>query len=235
MKIALWNIDHPETVSGSRKKQQRFDRIVEYLVRADCDAYIITEANAAIRLPGYSCELSAESPFKSSRRFYGQPNGYHQVAVYSKTAIQQVQVAEPVNGLRCSIADAGPIQEIYGNVITIKDQWRKDSAKTYSDRLDEQIHAIRALPHCGVLVAGDFNLRLGWPQKQFAHRRIRADLADHGWLWPTEAREDTVQHVLHSDDLDVELAVDHGVKYGKSRGTGLSDHPFIRLAVWPQQ
>lgn len=235
MKVALWNIDHPETASGSRKKQERFDRIVEHLIRADCDAYVITEANAAIRLPGYSCELSAESPFRSSRRFYGQPNGYHQVALYSRSPLQPVELAEPVNGLRCRIADAGRLKEVYGNVITIKDQWRKDSLKTYSDRLDEQIQAIQTLPRCGVLVAGDFNLRLGWTQKQFAHRRIRTELAASGWIWPTEAREDTVQHVLHSNDLNVELTVDHGVKYDKSRGTGLSDHPFIRLAVRPKE
>ncbi|MDY0356963.1 MAG: endonuclease/exonuclease/phosphatase family protein [Sedimentisphaerales bacterium] len=231
MKIGLWNVDHPEKASGSEKKERRFDDVVDYLVRADCDAYIITEANAAIRLPGYFCELSAHSPFKSSRRFYGPPNSYHQVAVYSRSPLRRVELAEPVNGLRCRISGAGDLKEVYGNVITIKDQWRKDSSKTYSDRLDEQIQAIQRLPSCGVLVAGDFNLRLGWPQRLFAHRRIKAELSACGWVWPTETRGDTVQHVLHSNDLDLQLTIDQSVKYDRSAGTGVSDHPFIQISV----
>jgi hypothetical protein len=53
MKIGLWNIDHPETQSGGKKKETRFNNVTEYLIKAECDAYIITEANAAIYLPGY--------------------------------------------------------------------------------------------------------------------------------------------------------------------------------------
>jgi len=35
------------------KKEKRFNDVTEYLIKAECDAYIITEANAAIDLPSY--------------------------------------------------------------------------------------------------------------------------------------------------------------------------------------
>jgi len=228
MKIGLWNIDHPETASCSDKKEQRFQNVLNYLMQADCDAYVLGEANAAIQLPGYCCELSEESPFKSSRRFCSAPNVYHQVAIYNRRSLERIEVADAVNGLRCSITDTSPLKELYGNVITIKDQWKESSSKTYFDRLKEQIQAIRTLPDRGVVVAGDFNLRLGWPQKRFAHCRVKEDLAAKGWVWATKDRDDTVQHVLHSSDLKVTLTVDHDVKYGAG---GLSDHPFVEISV----
>ncbi len=231
MRIGLWNIDHPEASSGSNRKEQRFKGVVDYLLQADCDVYVITEANAAIQLPGYGRELSSASPFKNVDRFYGSPNAYHQVAIYSRRSLQKSEVVEPVNGLHCSVADSSPLKQLYGNVITIKDHWSKASRKTYSDRLDEQVDAIRELPRHGTVIAGDFNLRLGWPQKQSAHRRIKEVLAANGWVWPTETREDTVQHVLHSEDLSVTLAIDHGIKYDSADGGGLSDHPFIEMSV----
>ena len=231
MNIGLWNIDHPETAAASEKKERRFAGVCNYLIERDCDAYVIVEANSAIELPGYFCARSAPSPFKSSRRFYGPPNSYYQVAIYSKTAIESIEPAEPVNGLRCAYGALWPVKTLYGNVITIKDQWSKSSQKTYADRLDEQIEAIRTLPVSGTLVAGDFNLRLDWKQKKFAHRRIKEELAESGWIWPTEERIDTVQHVLHSKDLKVQLTADHSVKYDSEHEYGLSDHPFIRISV----
>lgn len=65
-------------------------------MKAGCDLYIITEANAAIALPGYSAAFSAESPFTAKRRFYGEPNRYHQVAIYSKAPIQSLEATIPV-------------------------------------------------------------------------------------------------------------------------------------------
>lgn len=232
MNAALWNIDHPETGTGSSIKQKRFDLIVEYLIRANCDLLIITEANAAIQLPGYKCKFSAESPFRSSGRYYEPPNKYYQVAIYSKNMLQPVTLTEPVNGLRCKVSDSDFLTEVYGNVITIKDQWKKESTLKYTDRLNEQIRAIRMLPKTGVLVAGDFNLRSGWPQKKSAHRKVREELKEAGWIWPTEYREDTVQHVLHSENLKVELTVDHSVTYKNGKKTGLSDHPCLQMRLY---
>jgi hypothetical protein len=231
MKIGLWNIDHPETASGSDLKEQRFQGIVAYLAQADCDAFIITEANAAIELSGYLCETSVESPFNSSRRYYGAPNIFHQVAIYSKEPIIRTEVIEPINGLLVTVGGNEHSMILYGNVITIKDQWSRTSDLTYTDRLNQQIEAIRNLSCQRTLVAGDFNLRRGWPQKQFAHTRIKQDLAAEGWMWPTEDREDTVQHVLHSQDLHVKLELDFSVKYDEGEMSGLSDHPFITLSV----
>lgn len=233
MKIGLWNIDHPETASGNERKEQRFEDVTAYLAQADCDAFIIAEANAAIQLAGYVCETSVESPFKSSRRYYGQPNIYHQVAIYSRDPIIRVEVIEPINGLRVTVGKNDQSMILYGNVITIKDQWSRTSELTYADRLDQQIEAVRNLPRQRTLVAGDFNLRRGWPQKQFAHTRIKRELTAEDWMWPTEDRDDTVQHVLHSQDLQVELELDFSVKYDEGEATGLSDHPFMRLSVSP--
>jgi hypothetical protein len=82
-------------------------------------------------------------------------------------------------------------------------------------------------------VAGDFNLRLGWPQKLFAHKRIKDEIGRRGWAWPTEKRDDTVQHVLHSEDLKVTLDFDFSVKYSEDRSLGLSDHPFVVISASP--
>ena len=231
MKIGLWNIDHPETASGSTRKQQRFEDIADYLAHANCDAYIITEANAAMNLYDYSCALSAESPFKSSRRFYGSPNIYHQVAIHSKVPIARSEVVEQINGLRVTVGNNEDCLVLYGNVVTIKDQWSKTSDLTYTDRLNQQIEAIRNLPRQRTIVAGDFNLRLGWPQKLSAHRAVKAELGGDGWSWPTEERDDTVQHVLHTRDLIVDLSFDFSVKYDEDRSSGLSDHPFVEISA----
>lgn len=231
VRIGLWNIDHPESGNGAQKKDRRFSEVTDFLLQADCDAFIITEANAAIKLPGYFTAFSDESPFIAKGRKYGGANSYHQVAIYCRMPIRRVEVAEPINGVLCEVSDCGRLRQIYGNVITIKDQWMPASRKRYSDRLNEQIEVIRNLRKDGALVGGDFNLRLGWPQKLYAHRRIKEQLAANGWVWPTELQDDTVQHVLHSPDLQVELALDTGVKYQSFVHRGLSDHPFIRLDV----
>lgn len=233
MKIGLWNIDHPETDSGSNREQQRFDGVAAYLAEADCNAYIITEANSAMSLDGYMCELSIESPFKSSRRCYDRPNLYHQVAIYSKLPLSRSEAEEPINSLQVELRFPDLSVVLYGNVVTIKDQWSKTSNLTYSDRLNQQISAIEGLPRRQSIVAGDFNLRLGWPQKLSAHKRIKNRIADTGWAWPTELRDDTVQHVLHTDDLHVSLDFDFSVKYSEDRSSGLSDHPFVEISATP--
>jgi hypothetical protein len=231
MRIGLWNIDHPETGAGVSRKEKRFFEVTEYLIHAQCDAYIITEANAAIELPGYYREFSKESPFRTKRRFYGKPNSYHQVGIYSIRPIQQLEVTEPINSLLCKLLFQERTLLLYGNVITIKDQWSESSPKTYSDRLDEQVSIINTLPTKGMLIGGDFNLRLGWPQKQFAHRKMKEQAVLRGLLWPTETRDDTVQHVLHSKDLRANIALDFSVKYQDGNKSGLSDHPFVTIEL----
>lgn len=232
MKIGLWNIDHPEINSRSKRKQQRFNAIAAYLAQTDCDAYIITEANSALSIDGCMCECSVESPFKTLRRCYDKPNVYHQVAIYSKLPLTRAEAAEPINSLQVAVDSPQLSLVLYGNVVTIKDQWSKTSDLTYSDRLNQQISAIDGLPRRQTIVAGDFNLRLGWQQKLFAHKRIKNEIADHGWSWPTEMRTDTVQHVLHTKDLDVSLDFDFSVKYSKNQSSGLSDHPFVTISLF---
>jgi hypothetical protein len=241
MKIGLWNIDHPETASGKSVKQQRFDRIADYLTKKNCDAYIITEANAALSLKGYFCELSAESPFRASSRFYGSPNTYHQVAIYSKSKGVRTKVDEPINGLRVTVGNDDFALCLYGNVITIKDnRYPAISNLTYTDRLNQQIEAVLKLPLQRTLVAGDFNFRApvaGAGPK--AHKRVKEALGEHGWSWPTEEQgKDTSQHVLHSQDLVVDnFSLDHEMKYkdksDRAKSTGLSDHPYMEFSVSP--
>lgn len=164
MKIGLWNIDHPEKDSGSKSKQRRFNKITKYLKSVNCDVYILTEANATISLEGYTSVFSTVSPYRSSERFYKSPNIYHQVAIYSKVPLVRSDVIEPINSLQVKIETEGRLLNLYGNVVTLKDRWSKASDLKFNDRLEQQTESIKSLPEQSTIVAGDFNLRLGWPQ-----------------------------------------------------------------------
>lgn len=231
MRIGLWNIDHPEAASNVANREERFKEITDFLIEKSCDLYVLTETNVALELPGYFCEYSAESPFRSKSRFYGAPNQYCQVGIYSITPIERLNVLEETNGLLCKTIFQASELFVYGNVITIKDQWSQVSTKTYNDRLDEQIDAIGRLSDPRTLVCGDFNLRKNWPQKEAAHRRITNLVEKRGWDWPTESRTDTVQHVLHTPDIRCSLSIDPSVKYFSSDRITLSDHPLLEIEL----
>ncbi len=183
MRLGLWNIDHPERHPNAPRRRRRFDEVSTYLGRQNCDAYVLTEANAAMDLPGYRSHFSAESPFLNSSRCYDLPNRYHQVAIFDRRSFTKRQIAEPVNGLLCSSTWRGATLFVYGNVVTIKDQWSENSDKKYSDRLREQLDAFEQLSAHRCVVAGDFNLRLGWPQRKKAHDRVKAFVDRNGWVW----------------------------------------------------
>lgn len=231
MKVGLWNLDHPEVGSGSVGKESRSGDVVRYLEHTDCDVLILTEANAAIELAGYYTEFSEVSPFRSTRRFYGPPNSYHQVGIYCRRPLQRLEVSEAVNGLLCEVPWGSGHLLVYGNVITIKDQWKKDSNKTHQDRLREQLAAMESLPSAQVLVGGDFNLSLGWTRMLHAHREVRSLVDRVGLVWPTELREDTVQHFLHTPDLAAKVEIDFSVRHVKGGERGLSDHPFLAITI----
>ena len=180
---------------------------------------------------GHFSTFSAESPFRSKSRFYGEPNCYHQVAIYSATPLEPLEIAEPINGLLCKISGHARLHHLYGNVITIKDRWNHASSKNYQDRLSEQIAAVRDLPEEGCLVGGDFNTRLGWRQMQSAYRQVDELSVSRGWSWPTKMRRDTVQHVLHSSDLRTNVSVDLSVKEAQADRAVLSDHPFVSVTL----
>ena len=226
MKIGVWNIDHPEVGTRSRVKHDRLERILNFLKGAKCDIYVLSETNLALTLPEYQAQFSDESPFKRKSRSYEHPNDYRQVAVYSRHLISKTDIPEPINGVFCHVLGFELIENLYGSVVTIKDQWKKDSSLKYTDRLIEQINAIKALPNKRTIVAGDFNLRLGWPQKAKAHDTIAYELENQGWVWPTKQQTYTVQHVLHTPDVSVEFSIDQSVKENK-----LSDHPFLLINV----
>jgi len=180
-------------------------------------------------LPGYQAEFSAESPFIRRSRNYQLPNRYHQVGIYSRRNIEPLEIAEPVNGLLCrTIWQEQPLF-LYGNVITIKDRFTDRSSKKYSDRLGEQLDQFEQLTSKRVVIAGDFNLRLGWRQKKGAHQRMKAFVDDHGLIWATWERRDTVQHVIHSRDLCANISIDTSVKHSDGKKDGLSDHPFLLI------
>ncbi|AOS46083.1 Endonuclease/Exonuclease/phosphatase family protein [Lacunisphaera limnophila] len=229
MKIGLWNIDHPTTNSGSQTKEDRFLAIAQYLTVADCDIYIILEANSAMSLPGYFSEFSDESPFKPLHRYYGEPNKYHQVAIYSKTPIQLLEVTEPINGLLCQVTSPfGPLT-LYGNVITIKDRWVKGSKMTYTARLSEQLEAIEKVPKNMTLIGGDFNFRLGVPRWLSPHQQMLSQSLKQGLMWPTQEREDTVQHVMHTNDLTARVSLDFSIRHSATGEKRLSDHPYMGI------
>ena len=231
MRLGLWNLDHPERHPNAPRRNRRFDEISTYLRRQNCDVYVLTEANAAMELPGYRSHFSAESPFRNKSRCYDSPNRYHQVAIYDRLSFTKRQTAEPVNGLHCSCTWLGETLLVYGNVITIKDQWSENSDRTYSDRLKEQLDAFERLSPYRCIVAGDFNLRLGWPQRKKAHHRVKAFVDSSRWVWPTENQTDTVQHVLHSHDLVAGVTIDSTVRHTKGKRDRLSDHPFVLVEI----
>jgi hypothetical protein len=231
MRLGLWNIDHPEYHCTAPRRNRRFDEISAYLGQQDCDVYILTETNAAIDLAGYGACFSAESPYRNRSRCYESPNRYHQVGIFDRLKMESVEIEEPVNGLLCkSIWHDKPLF-VYGNVVTIKDQWSKDSDKKYSDRMQEQLDVLGRLSSRRCLIGGDFNLRLGWPQKKGAHDRVKAFVNHHGWVWPTETQTETVQHVIHSPDLVADVTIDSSVRHTKGKKDRLSDHPFVLVQV----
>jgi len=61
--------------------------------------------------------------------------------------------------------------------------------------------------------------------------RLISNMKAAGSGWPTGSRDDTVQHVLHSGDLDAKLTFDFDLKYDETRKCGLSDHPFVEVAL----
>lgn len=166
MKIGLWNIDHPEYDITKNRHHERFLDISDYLQQQDCDVFILTETNAAIGLDGYASFLSQESPFLNKSRCYASPNRYHQVGILSKVPAEQLDISEPINGVLCKIKWKEHLLYIYGNVITIKDQWKPDSDKKYKDRVAEQLQQFKELINQKSIIAGDFNLRKGWTQKK---------------------------------------------------------------------
>ncbi len=231
MRIGLWNIDHAQAGSPDSGEGRRFKGVVSHLERADCDLLVTVEGNAAVEIPGYRAEFSDPSPFRSTRRFYGEPNRYHQVGIYSRLPLRRLNVAEPINGLLCEVSwNAEPLL-IYGNVITIKDQWKKDSDKTHKDRLEEQLAAFESLASSRFVTAGDFNLSLGWTRMLPAYRSLKNLVERLGLIWPTKGNDDTVQHVVHSPDLACRVEIDFSVRHVKGGEKRLSDHPFLTVTV----
>ena len=190
--------------------------------------WIFTESNLAIELDGYHRESSSKSPYIKKSRFYGKPNLYHQVAIYSRHSLTKLEIQEPINGLLCSLQLGDVNFLIYGNVITLKDR-NLDNSKRYSDRLLEQIQVISELPMHHTIIGGDFNLKKTWPRG--AHKKISEALKPKGWQWPTEEQNDTVQQVLHSPDLLSKVSIDTSVRHDKGKQNRLSDHPLVMIEV----
>lgn len=231
MNIGLWNIDHPECDSSRPRRHKRFEDIKNHLQQQDCDVLVLTESNAALQLDGYSSVFSHESPFLNKNRNYKKPNCYHQIGIYSKIPFELVHISEAINGVLLRTSWQGQKIAIYGNAMTIKDQWQRDTKTTYSNRVEEQIKIISQITKERFIVAGDFNLKLGWVAKKGAYRRIQHFVEEKCLTWPTEKQQDTVQHVIHSTDLNTHIFLDTSVQHSKGKKDSLSDHPFILINV----
>ncbi|PPK88364.1 endonuclease/exonuclease/phosphatase family protein [Neolewinella xylanilytica] len=209
MRVTTWNLDHPI------QNTKRFDSIRDYLLHLDADVLILTEANAALHLPGYTAVFSEESPYLRRGRNMDPPNRYHQVGIYAKGELRKLpeihdinEVAAEVDGLR-----------VYGCVFTIKDRWATWSDKTYRDRVQEQCAVIRQLAGSDFLLAGDFNFRGTGSYNRVGAKRVRELAVATGLAWPTEREDRSVQHLLHSPDLQLRYSIDDPVT--------LSDHPVV--------
>ncbi|CAH0999497.1 hypothetical protein LEM8419_00797 [Neolewinella maritima] len=216
MTLTLWNIDHPTYLS------KRLNTISDYLLAQSDDLLILTEANEGLQLPGYRGYFSAPSPYLRKGRTLRPPNAYRQVAIYSRTALTQLPVRESINGVLCRL----PLNDliyIYGNVITIKDRWAPWSTMRYSDRLTEQLQAIRSLHGTSFIVCGDFNFRAGSSYNKSGYTALQDLVHTLGLRWPTADETRTVQQIVHSPDLLV--------TYRVGEAGGLSDHPPLHLSL----
>lgn len=231
MKIGLWNIDHPEKNFKRASSQKRFLEVTNYLHNQECDLFILTESNSAIELPGFNSFFSDESPFTNQKRCYAYPNRYHQVSILSKLPVEQLRISEPINGVLCKIRVQGQPILLYGNVITIKDQWKKDSNKKYNDRLEEQISQFTKFLDTEFIVAGDFNLKKGWIQKKAAYTQIENFVSENNLHWPTSEQTSSVQQVIHSTGINVMIEADFSVKHEEGKKNSLSDHPFYTITI----
>jgi len=229
IKIGLWNIDHPELNQRSKKKRTRFSHVVKYLGSQDCDLLVLTESNSALDLHGYDAHYSDESPYINKTRCYDSLNQYHQVSIISKLSSHQINIEESINGLLCKVKAYDHSILLYGNVITIKDRWKKDSDKKYKDRLNEQLQQFKALLGNKFIIAGDFNLKKGWTQKKRAYNDVESFVSKNHLSWPTADVTSTVQHVIHSNEIKTTIDIDDSVQHDQPGRHMLSDHPFITI------
>ncbi len=231
MRIGLWNIDHPEMDTKRAGRLQRYTEICAYIEKQNCDLLILTETNSTIAFPGFTQYCSDESCYYKKSRCYDPPNKYHQVAILSKLPAEQVVIEEPLNGVLCKVEYKGQPLYVYGNVITIKDQWKKESTKKYSDRFNEQISQFTQLLGNTFLIGGDFNLKKGWSQKKTAYEQVYDFVKVNNLQWPTAEETNSVQHVIHSDSLATEIEMDFSVKQNDGERIALSDHPFVTIQM----
>lgn len=232
LKIGLWNIAQPYVQTEGSQSDSRFENVQEYLNQQDCDILVLTEANAAIQLEGFIPHFSSESPFQNKSKSTEPPNRYHQVAVYTRLPLSNIAISEPINGLLCELGWNSQQLSVYGNVITMKDQWLTSSHKKYSDRIAEQLTQFEQLVKGqSVIIAGDFNLRLGWPQRKGAYEKVNTFVEQSNFRWPTKNEKKTVQHIIHSADLQVDINIDGTIQHSQGKHDSLSDHPFIKATV----
>ena len=240
MDLVTYNIDHP--THGSK----RFNAIRNHLLARSPDLLILTEANAALRLPGYTAIFSEESPYLRRGRNMAPPNRYHQVAIYAKGELRELPNTRNTNGVGIKITlptdtrrvppplgAGGPnpppspkdsrILRVYGSVFTIKDRWAKWSDKTYRDRVQEQCAIIRQLAGPDFLVAGDFNFRGPRSYNKLGAERVTELVETTGLHWPTKHEDRTVQNLLHASDLVLTYDVDTSIR--------LSDHPVVSASL----
>ncbi|WP_116107619.1 endonuclease/exonuclease/phosphatase family protein [Lewinella sp. IMCC34191] len=213
MRIATWNLDHPT------QNTKRFHFIRDYLLDLDADLLILTEANAALHLPGYTAVFSKESPYLRRGRNMAPPNRYHQVGIYAKGELRKLPEINDINGVAAEVDGL----RVYGCVFTIKDRWANWSDKTYTDRVQEQCAIIRQLAGADFLVAGDFNFRGPRSYNKLGADRVTELVEATGLHWPTKQEDRTVKHLLHASDLDLTYDVDTSVS--------LSDHPVVSASL----
>ena len=212
MTLALWNIDQPAAGTA------RFAAILTYLRELNSDHLVLTETNAALRLPGYAVRLSLPSPFTNRSRNSRPPNRYHQVGVYSRAPLQRAAGVADINGAYAAVASPIPLH-LYGSVFTIKDRWASWSSLRYSDRVEEQCAIIRQLSGPRFIACGDFNFRGQGSYHRAGREQLAAVVSELRLVWPTRDEVGTVQHLVHSPDV--------GVSRYELVPTELSDHPLV--------
>jgi|GEM_PF-1450590 len=218
MKIAIWNIDCP--AYNSTKLAQ----CKAYLEDEKCDLMILTEVNSSLQFNNFNSCFSQKSPYIAKSKNYNKPNEYHQVGIYCKLPLKQIESTEPINTLICKIKLNNQNVLIYGNVITIKDQWAKWSDLKYKDRLDQQMTQIDKIIKHQCIIAGDFNFKYNSPMRKAGYMALANSLEDSNVVWRTKKENRTVQQLIYSNTFKAAYKV---IEVDKK----VSDHPLIVAEV----
>lgn len=161
-------------------------------------------------------------PYLNTKRNYNYPNHYAQVIIYSKIESKPVIIKENTNSVAIDLNNG---IRVLANIITKKDQWDKSSSLVFSDRYEQQVKVMDSILNNSCIILGDFNFRLrkGRPSPKSTYSKFKKFIDSRLLIWATLEETNTVQHIVHSENLVLDYEVRDSEK--------LSDHPIIIIGT----